>query len=160
MKIGDLAPDFELPLGNGERFRLRNLRGLTSVVLYFYPRDFTWGCTREGCMFSEHITEISKLGAFIVGISADSVESHRKFSEANHFPFPLASDEGMEVCRMYDAVWFWGNTTRRMTYVIDQRGIIRGKTLHEIFIERHWKYVSKILRDLKDEAKGHHVHEN
>ncbi len=157
MTIGDQAPDFELPLENGERFRLSDFRAKKNVVLYFYPRDFTWGCTKEGCTFSSHFAEIVKLNAVIVGISSDSVELHRTFSAQYHFPFPLASDEEMVVCRLYDAERIWGKAARRMTYVVDRNGIIRGKAQFEILIDRHWEYVAKILRELNtDEAMGQH----
>jgi peroxiredoxin Q/BCP len=158
MDIGEIAPDFVLPLQTGELIRLSDVWGEKNVVLYFYPRDFTWGCTREGCVFSANVEEIKRLNATIVGISADSVESHKRFSDTYHFPFALASDERMEVCRLYQAVWMRGMAVRRITYIIDQRGVIRGKAHHEILIERHWKYVRRILRELNgEEAPGRHL---
>lgn len=150
MTIGDLAPDFQLPLHTGEEFRLSNYRGRKNVVLYFYPRDFTWGCTKEGCLFSSNIREIEQMGALIIGISADTIDSHRKFAEENNFVFPLASDEHMEVCRNYRTLWLRGLAIRRMTYIIDKQGIIRGKTHHELLIDRHWNYVLRVLNELDD----------
>ena len=149
MRVGEVAPDFRLPLNTGEDFRLSLQRGRKNVVLYFYPRDFTWGCSREGCLFSAHIKEIERLEAVIIGISADHVESHMNFIREYDLAFPLASDTDRIVCREYGAEWLHGIAIRRLTYIIDKEGIIRGKTHHEIRINRHWDYVLRVLRELE-----------
>lgn len=154
MDIGDLAPDFELPLHTGEVFRLSRYRGQKNVVLYFYPRDFTWGCTKEGCIFSSDIKYIEQLEGIVVGISADSLESHKRFAEEYHLAFRLVSDVRMEVCRNYRTLWLRGLAIRRMTYIVDKQGIIRGKTHHELLIDRHWKYVHRVLREIGKDATG------
>ncbi len=148
MQIGELAPDFTLPLHTNQEFRLSDHRGSKSVVLYFYPRDFTWGCTREGCLFSSHIKEIEHLGAIIIDISADPVESHKEFVSKYGLAFPLASDVHMTVCRIYGAVWLNGIAIRRLTYIVDKNGVICGKTRHELLINKHWDYVLGVLRAL------------
>jgi thioredoxin-dependent peroxiredoxin len=149
MRVGEVAPDFQLPLNTGEDFRLSLQRGSKNVVLYFYPRDFTWGCTREGCLFSSHIKEIERLEAIIIGISADRLESHRDFVREYNLAFALASDAGMTVSKQYGAQRLYGIAIRRLTYVIDKEGIIRGKTHHEVRINRHWDYVLGVLRELE-----------
>jgi peroxiredoxin Q/BCP len=151
MRIGDEAPDFQLPLHTGEEFRLSHYRGKKNVVLYFYPKDFTWGCTKEGCLFSSNVREIENLGSIIVGISGDSTESHKKFVREFNITFPLASDERLAVCRNYRTLWLRGLAIRRITYIIDRHGIIRGKTHHELLIDRHWNYVLRKLRELSEE---------
>jgi thioredoxin-dependent peroxiredoxin len=151
MGIGDEAPDFQLPLHTGEEFRLSHYRGRNNVVLYFYPRDFTWGCTKEGCLFSSNIREIQNLGGILIGISGDSSETHRRFVREYNLTFPLASDERLGVCRNYRTLWLRGVAIRRITYIIDKQGIIRGKTHHELLIDRHRDYVLRILRDLTEQ---------
>ena len=129
LTVGSKAPDFTLPDGNGGTVSLKQLKGKT-VILYFYPKDNTSGCTKEACDFRDNIKVIAKKGAVVVGMSADSPESHSKFADKYSLPFPLASDEKKEVLKKY-GVWqeksmygrkFMG--IARMTYVIDGRGII------------------------------------
>ncbi|MGB2867315.1 MAG: peroxiredoxin [Bacteroidota bacterium] len=151
LNIGDRAPDFELRLHTGVRFRLSDQRGERNVVLYFYPKDFTWGCTKEGCLFTEHIEKIHELDTEIIGVSGDSLEVHKKFAREYGLAFPLASDPKLEVCRNYRALWLRGVAIRRITYVIDKRSIIRGIAHHELLIDRHWKHVVRVLTELKEE---------
>ncbi len=149
MRVGEMAPEFQLPLNTGDNFRLSQYRGTKNVVLYFYPRDFTAGCTKEGCLFTSHIREIERLGAVIIGISADSIESHRNFVLEYKLAFPLASDMQMSVCKDYDALWLFGIAIRRLTYVIDKEGFVRGRIHHELRINRHWDDVLRVLRKLE-----------
>lgn len=148
MRVGDEAPDFQLPLHTGEVARLSQYRGKKNVVLYFYPKDFTSGCTKEGCLFSSHTEEINRLETVIIGISADTLESHKAFAREYKLAFALAADVKKTVCRIYGALWFGGIAIRRLTYIIDKKGIIRGKTRHEFRIERHWEYVRTVLTEL------------
>jgi len=129
LSVGSQAPDFSLPDGGGGTVSLRKLKGKT-VILYFYPKDNTSGCTKEACDFRDNIRLITKKGGVVVGVSADSVESHRKFAEKFDLPFPLGSDEKKEVLARY-GVWkeksmygrkFMG--IERTTFVIDGKGII------------------------------------
>ena len=149
LQVGDEAPDIELSLHTGEVVALSKYRGIKNVVLYFYPKDFTSGCTKEGCIFSSNIEEINRLSAMIIGISADTIESHKAFARDYNLAFPLASDRQKIVCRAYGALWFGGIAIRRVTYVVDKNGIIRGKARHEVHIERHWQYVLKVLREIE-----------
>jgi len=103
LEPGDGAPDFTLPTDGGGIVTLSKLRG-KKVVLYFYPKDDTSGCTKEACGFRDAIPDFSKIAATVIGVSRDSVKSHDKFKEKYGLPFILASDEGGEVCERY-GVW-------------------------------------------------------
>ena len=129
LSVGSKAPDFSLPDGNGGTVSLKQFIGKT-VILYFYPKDNTSGCTKEACDFRDNIAVISKKGAVVVGVSADSVSSHKKFADKFGLPFPLASDEKKGLVKKY-GVWkeksMYGRKylgIERTTFVIDGRGII------------------------------------
>ena len=129
LAIGTKAPQFTLPDQNGDLHSLADYKG-KKVILYFYPKDHTAGCTKEACGFRDRYPELTEKGAVVLGISKDSIKSHKKF-EVNHaLPFPLLSDASTEVLQRYD-VWkeksMYGRTymgTERSTYVIDEEGII------------------------------------
>ena len=127
--VGAKAPDFTLPLSGGGTFSLKKSRG-KKVVLYFYPRDNTSGCTREACDFRDNLRFLEEKNAVVVGVSADSMTSHEKFAATYDLPFPLASDEEKEVVKRY-GVWkvksMYGRKYQgieRTTFVIDEKGII------------------------------------
>jgi peroxiredoxin Q/BCP len=103
VEVGDKAPDFTLPADGGGTMSLKALRG-KPVVLYFYPKDDTSGCTAEACAFRDALPNFAKVKAAVIGISRDSVASHDKFKEKYRLPFPLAADEDGKVCRAY-GVW-------------------------------------------------------
>jgi len=128
-KVGDIAPEFALPSGDGGTIALKALRGKT-VILYFYPKDDTSGCTKEACAFRDSVKVFERKGAVVIGVSADSSASHRKFAEKYQLPFPLASDEQREVIKKY-GVWkqksMYGKKymgIERTTFVIDPKGMI------------------------------------
>jgi thioredoxin-dependent peroxiredoxin len=127
LEIGQLAPDFELPASNGETVRLSDFRG-KNVVLYFYPKDMTPGCTTEACDFRDHHQKFIDLNAVILGVSTDSLERHEKFIEKYNLPFLLLADEDHKVAEKY-GVWklkknfgkeYMG--IERSTFVIDKEG--------------------------------------
>jgi peroxiredoxin Q/BCP len=129
LKVGDRAPDFSLPSGKGEKLSLKDLKGKI-VVLYFYPKDNTPGCTREACSFRDNWSALKKKGAVVIGVSGDSIASHKKFTGKYELPFTLASDEKHEVLKKY-GVWkeksmygkkFMG--IQRTTFLIDKEGTI------------------------------------
>ena len=129
LKVGDPAPDFTLNDGDGNSVRLSGLRG-RKVVLYFYPKDMTPGCTQEACDFRDRYTELQKSGAALFGVSPDSEKSHRKFAEKHALPFPLLADTGSEVATAY-GVWkeksMYGRTymgVERTTFLIGDDGKI------------------------------------
>ena len=135
LKVGDPAPDFTAVNDRGETVRLWDFRG-RKVVLYFYPKDDTPGCTREACSFRDDYSRLQEAGAVVLGVSPDPVESHVKFREKYGLPFPLLSDPDHQVAEAY-GVWkekrmygrtYWG--IERTTFVLDEEGkvlaVIRG----------------------------------
>ncbi len=129
LNIGDKAPLFSLPDQNGKVHNLEDYSG-KKVVLYFYPKDNTSGCTKQACNFAELYPQFTEKGAVVLGVSKDSVASHKKFEEKYGLPFTLLSDEGLEVLQAYD-VWkeksMYGRKyfgVVRSTYLIDENGII------------------------------------
>ena len=129
MKKGDMAPDFTLADKEGRNVTLSGFRG-RKVVLYFYPRDNTHGCTRQACAFAGSFAEFQKLNVVVIGISRDSVESHRKFAEKYNLPFILLSDPELQAIQAY-GVWqekkLYGKSSMgvvRTTFIIDEAGVI------------------------------------
>lgn len=117
---GDLAPDFELYDHHGEPTSLQSLLDKGPLVMFFYPKGHTSGCTRQACSFRDEYERLRKLGLQLVGLSRDSAETHRSFAEANSLPFRLLVDPGGEVHRAYDVLAFFGLFPRRVTYIIGQ----------------------------------------
>ncbi len=129
LEAGTKAPDFTLQDQNGENHSLSDYRG-KKVILYFYPKDMTSGCTSQACNFRDMYPQFQEKGAVVLGVSKDSVESHKKFEEKHGLPFTLLSDTELEVIKMYD-VWkektMFGKKAMgvvRSTYLIDEDGII------------------------------------
>ena len=129
LEIGTNAPEFTLPDQNGEMHSLADYRG-EKVVLYFYPRDNTPGCTKQACGFGDRYPQFRENGAVVLGVSKDSVASHKKFEEKYGLPFTLLSDTELEVIKAYD-VWKekknYGKVSMgvvRTTYLIDEEGVI------------------------------------
>ena len=129
LEIGTKAPEFSLPDQNGQVRSLADYRG-QKVILYFYPRDMTAGCTKQACAFGALYPQFQEKGAVVLGVSKDSVASHKKFEQTHGLPFPLLSDPETAVLQAYD-VWkekkAFGKPTMgvvRTTYLIDENGII------------------------------------
>ena len=129
LEIGTKAPEFTLPDQNGEMRSLKDFRG-KKVVLYFYPKDMTAGCSKQACGFAELYPHFMEKGAVVLGVSKDSVASHKKFEEKFGLPFTLLSDTEKEVIRAYN-VWKekknYGKVSMgvvRSTYLIDEEGVI------------------------------------
>ncbi len=129
LEVGTKAPEFTLPDQNGEMHSLSDYKG-QKVILYFYPKDSTAGCTKQACGFSERYPQFREKGAVVLGVSKDSVASHKKFEEKNSLPFTLLSDTEKTVIQAYD-VWkekkMYGKVSMgvvRTTYLIDEDGVI------------------------------------
>lgn len=155
IETGKKAPDFTLPADDGKTIKLSSLRG-KPVVLYFYPRDDTPGCTAEACAFRDLKAEMAKLGATVLGVSTDTVESHVKFRDKFQLNFPLLADTEHKVAEKYGA---WREKTRfgktsmgvqRSTFIIDAEGIVR-KMWKSVKVEGHDEQVLKTLGELKAE---------
>ncbi len=149
LKEGTPAPDFEAKLDNDAPFRLADYRGKKNVVLYFYPKDFTSGCTKEACAFRDNYEEVEQHNAVVVGVSSDQADSHQAFREKHNLPFPLIPDPEKQVIKLYDAGGFLGFITARVTYVIDKEGVIRAAFRHDFSISRHLTGVIEALRSIE-----------
>ena len=150
-KIGDVAPNFRLPSTRGKAVTLKEFKG-KDVILYFYPKDNTPGCTAEACSFRDHESDLSKAGAVVLGVSTDSLESHQKFLEKHELNFPLLSDETADIAKMY-GVWkeknMYGRRTwgvARTTFWIGADGRIR-KIYKKVDTAKH---AEDILADMKE----------
>lgn len=147
---GKKAPNFKLKDQNGETISLDSFKG-KNVVLYFYSKDDTSGCTKEACNFRDEFPKFSKIDAVILGVSPDSIESHKKFAAKYKLPFSLLSDEKKEVCEKF-GVWqeksMYGKKYMgvvRTTFIIDEKGIIK-KIFPKVKVEDHNKEVMEALK--------------
>lgn len=125
LKVGEKAPDFSLQTSSGEIFRLSEALRKNNVVLYFYPKDDTRGCTAQACSFRDQYEVFQESNAEVVGISSDDAESHLQFSAKHRLPFTLLSDSKGEVRKLYRVPRTFGIVPGRVTYLIDKEGIIR-----------------------------------
>jgi peroxiredoxin Q/BCP len=146
VKVGTVAPDFTLPSQAGEMVSLKDFSGRKPVVLFFYPKDDSPGCTKEVCAFRDNFEEFSKLDAQVIGISSDSVESHRRFAAKHDLSFPLLSDEGGNIRRLYGVPKTFGLIPGRVTYVIDKEGVVRHVFSSQLSVQRHVQEALAALR--------------
>jgi peroxiredoxin Q/BCP len=146
LKVGAKAPMFALKDQNGNVIDVANLVGKKALVIYFYPKDFTTGCTMEAHEFREMHEEFLKNGAEVIGVSSDDVESHKRFAEEHQLPFTLLSDTDEKVRDMYGA-WGTAHTPGRVTFLIDKEGVIRMVFSSQIQPRKH---ISEALRVLKE----------
>ncbi len=150
LKQGDKAPDFTLPASGGQDIALKDLAG-KKVVVYFYPKDSTPGCTREACNFRDNYQALQQAGAVVLGVSADSVQSHDKFGAKYNLPFPLLSDKDKTMAAAYGA-WgekkLYGRTfmgMNRMTFLIDEKGDIE-KVWTKVKPDRHGEELLEAIK--------------
>ena len=147
---GSAAPDFELPDQNGQTHRLGDYAGRW-LVLYFYPRDDTPGCTREACRFRDDIGVLGDLGAAVIGVSVDDTQSHADFARKYQLPFPLLSDPDGKTAMAYDSLLNLGiaRFARRRTFIIAPDGRIAAR-FDKVDPARHAAVVARTLRSLQE----------
>jgi peroxiredoxin Q/BCP len=150
--IGKTAPDFTLPSSTGEPISLKQFKGKKTVILYFYPKDDTPGCTREACDFRDHFAEIERHNTVVLGVSTDSLESHQKFRDKQKLPFPLLVDEDAAVSKLY-GVYKMKNLygkkymgIERTTFVIDKTGRI-AQIYPKVKVEGHVQDLLEFVRE-------------
>ncbi len=152
-KAGAAAPDFDLPDQNGERHTLKEYAGKW-LVLYFYPKDDTPGCTQEACAFRDDLHKLAALGAQVVGISVDDSASHAEFAKKYHLPFPLLADQSAEVAARYGALMNLGffKVARRYTFLIDPQGKV-AKVYQKVETSKHSTEIIEDLKKLTEKGK-------
>lgn len=145
LKVGDQAPDFSATTTTGKTLKLGELRG-KRVVMFFFPKAFTTGCTVETRRFRDHYSELSALGAEVVGVSVDSTQTQCEFANKEGVHFPMIGDESRSIGRSYDVMWPLLNVNQRVTYVIGPDGRIEAVFHHELLVGKHLEGVQKHLR--------------
>lgn len=145
------APEFTLPDQNGQDISLTSLLKDGPAILYFYPADFTPGCTREACSIRDLHREISGVGLTVAGISPQSPDSHRRFREKYNLPFTLLSDEKKEVIKMFGVNGLLGVWVQRVTFLIDQERTIKGRVKAHFSIAEHEAFIKQAIELRKTE---------
>jgi peroxiredoxin Q/BCP len=151
VKVGEKAPDFTLPSQMGDNVTLSEYQGKKNVVLYFYPKDETRGCTREACEFRDRYDIFTGLGAEVLGVSSDTLESHKSFATHHGLPFLLLSDEDGKVRKLYGVPSTMGIIPGRVTFIIDTKGVVRHVFNSQFQPEKHIEEALKVLKELEKE---------
>jgi len=154
VKVGDAAPDITLRSHTGELVSLKELLGKKDVVLYFYPKDDTPGCTAEACAFRDSYEVFKQYGAEVIGVSSDSIDSHRGFASKHNLPFILLSDGEGKARKIYGVTSTLGMLRGRVTYIIDRKGIVRHIFSSQFNPRKHVEEALKVLKSLREEAAG------
>jgi peroxiredoxin Q/BCP len=152
LRVGDPAPDFTLPSATGDPVRLSDYRGKSEVVVYFYPRDDTPGCSAEACSFRDSYEAFREAGAEVIGISSDPAESHERFARRLGLPFVLLSDAGGAVRARWGVPKTLGLFPGRTTYLIDRQGIIRHVFSSSLQFSKHVSEALRVLGTLRGVA--------
>ncbi len=147
LKAGDTAPNFEGPTSDGSKLSLKNFLGKKNLVLYFYPKDDTPGCTKEACSFRDNLQLIRNMGAEIIGVSLDSIQSHSKFASKYGLLFPLISDKDKRIANAYGVLKDTETSTTRVTFVIDKTGKV-AKVFPKVDVTKHTEEVVSALKEL------------
>jgi peroxiredoxin Q/BCP len=148
VSLGEKAPDFSLPNQDGEVVSLSDFYGVKNVVLFFYPKDFSPGCTVQACHFRDHYEDFIDYGAEVIGVSGDSVESHKKFLDEYLLPFQLLSDDGDRVRKGYGSTRGFGYLPGRYTFIIDKDGVVRHIFTSETNMKKHVDEALRVLRQI------------
>ena len=146
--VGSKAPDFTLPSQLGQMLSLNDFIGEKPVILFFYPKDDAPGCTKQACVFRDNYEVFKKRDAEVIGISSDSVESHRGFAAKHDLPYTLLSDEDKKVRKLYGVPNTLGLFPGRVTYVIDREGIVRHVFSSQLGTEKHVAEAIKALQSI------------
>ena len=149
LKPGTVAPEFILPDENGNEISLSARLQESALILYFYPADFTPGCTKEACSIRDLHSDIQSVGLQVIGISPQSADSHRRFKEEHDLPFTLICDEDKVAIKMYDVDGPFGVGVRRVTYLVNQGQKIQDAIQADVMINKHKEFIEKavMLRD-------------
>jgi len=145
LKVGDVAPEFVLPDENGDDVSLTKRLQESAVILYFYPADFTPGCTKEACAIRDIHDDIVAVGLDVIGVSPQDTESHRRFKDEHNLPFTLICDVDKVAVRMYDADGPMGFGVRRITYLVSQGQKIQGVLQADLKIGKHEEFIKKAV---------------
>jgi peroxiredoxin Q/BCP len=154
IQVGDKAPDFTLPSQSGDPIRLYDRLGERAVVLYFYPKDDTRGCTAEACAFRDSHEVFTEAGAEVIGVSSDSVNRHAAFAGRHKLPFTLLSDEKGKVRKEYGVPTTLGLLPGRVTYVIDREGTVRHVFNSMTGIDRHITDALEVVREIQTQPSA------
>lgn len=149
IKKGDQCPKFTLKDQNGEQFNMEEVLGKENLVLYFYPKDDSPGCTKQACSFRDAFEDFVEVGARVIGISSDDEESHKKFAEKHNLPFTLLADADKKVRKMFGVPTnLLGLIPGRVTYVVDKEGIVQGVFNSQMNFDKHVTEAMKIVKGL------------
>ena len=148
IETGSKAPDFSLPDQQGRRVNLADFMGKTNLVVYFYPKDESYGCTKEACSFRDNYEVFKQAGAEVIGISSDDIASHQAFAANHKLPFILLSDKGKTVAEKYGVGKSLGIVPGRVTFVIDKQGIIRLVFSSQLSFDKHVEEALQMLKTL------------
>jgi peroxiredoxin Q/BCP len=149
VNVGDKAPDFTLLSQRGESVTLSQFFGKKNIVLYFYPKDESKGCTRQACEFRDKYEVYTDLGAEVIGVSSDDVNSHRSFADKHNLPFILLSDTKKKIRKLYGIASTLGIIPGRVTFIIDKKGIVRYVFSSQFQPKKHIHESLEALKNLK-----------
>lgn len=151
VKVGDKAPDFSLPSQMGDNVTLSEYFGKKNIVLYFYPKDESSGCTREACSFRDSYEVLTNMGAEVLGISGQSVESHKSFAGHYGLPFILLSDQDNKIRQLYGVHSSLGIIPGRVTFIIDKKGIVRHIFSSQTQSEKHVQEAIQAIKQIDED---------
>lgn len=149
LKVGDTVPDVSLLSQTGETVNLKDFVGQKAIVLYFYPKDDTPGCTAESCAFRDSYQVFQDAGAEVIGISGDSPDSHSQFAAKHQLPFTLLSDTGNKIRKLFGVPSTLGLLPGRVTYIIDQAGVVRNIFNSQLNFKGHVEAALKTLKEMQ-----------
>lgn len=150
---GDKLPIFQAKDHTNNLISSQSFIGNQHTIIYFYPKNFTAGCTAEACSFRDNIQDFSQYNARVVGISGDSPDSHKKFAESYQLPFTLLSDEDRKIRELFGVEKVMGFLENRVTFIFDKNGILKQRFSSQIFPTKHIKQALEILAEIEEKSK-------